>query len=242
MHAVAAEQGQDIVEIGPGLGALTEGLANSGANLSLIEIDRDLAARMRGRYGHRAQVREGDVLKLRYADLCPLPIRLVGNLPYNISTPLLFHGMAQLSQIVDMHFMLQEEVAARLVAKPGNRTYGRLSVMVQYHCDVEKLFRVPPSAFLPEPRVNSVLVRLKPRQTGWSRHDPRQLARLVKSAFSQRRKTLRRVLKGVVTEEQFAAAGLNAAARPESLAPADYVRLAQSMRPEHSECAGEDQT
>lgn len=232
LHAAAPKKDQNIVEIGPGLGALTEGLANSGASLCLIEIDRDLAAKLRRKYGGKAEVHEQDVLELQLADLGPAKVRLIGNLPYNISTPLLFHLLEQLNQILDMHFMLQKEVAERLAAVPGSKTYGRLSVMTQYYCEVEKLFQVAPAAFAPAPKVHSAAVRLTPRQADWPKHSRGQLAQLVKSAFGARRKTLRKALAGLVTEEQFSQAGLSSGARAENLSPSDYVRLAHLLQPQ----------
>lgn len=233
VDAIAPRPGQVIVEIGPGQAALTGPLADSGAELHLLEIDRDLAAALRRQFDGRANVRLhlGDALQADLAELCGgRPFRLVGNLPYNISTPLLFHALQWSGLITDMHFMLQQEVVERMAASPGGKARGRLSVMCQYHCEVTPLFTVPPEAFRPAPKVNSALVRLVPHP-----HPPvqiRDLARfqqLIAQAFSMRRKTLRNSLRALLTAEQIAAAGIDPGQRPETLTLRQFAALCAQL-------------
>ena len=231
LRAVDARAGQRVVEIGPGRGALTEGLIASTAELHLVEIDRDLAARWRGRAGPLLTVHEADALRFDFAALAggPRSLRIVGNLPYNISTPLLFHLLSQSPAILDMHFMLQREVVDRIAAAPGGDDYGRLSVMVQYQCRAERILEVSPEAFEPAPKVHSAVVHLLP---GYHDHgiaqDPRLLATLVRQAFSQRRKTLRNALSGMLGSEGIEGAGIDPRRRPETLSVAEFVRLADA--------------
>jgi 16S rRNA (adenine1518-N6/adenine1519-N6)-dimethyltransferase len=231
LAVIRAQPADTVVEIGPGRGALTEGLIASGARLHLVEIDRDLAAAWRAREGERLTLHEADALDFDFAALATdgAPLRVVGNLPYNISTPLLFHLLEQSRAIRDMHFMLQREVVERLGAEPGTADYGRLSVMVQYQCRVEPLIAVPPGAFFPPPRVHSAVVRLLP---GHFDHgvctDPALLARIVRQAFSQRRKTLRNALAGLVDVSLLAPLGIDAQRRPETLSVAEFVRVADA--------------
>lgn len=231
LRAVDARAGQSIVEIGPGRGALTEGLIRSGAALHLVEIDRDLAASWRARAGTGLTVHEADALRFDFTALGSTPgrLRIVGNLPYNISTPLLFHLLAQAPAILDMHFMLQREVVDRIAADPGGAEYGRLSVMVQYQCRAERILEVPPEAFSPAPKVESAVVRLLPghHDHGIAR-DPRLLAALVRQAFSQRRKTLRNALAGFLTGAGIEAIGIDPKRRPETLSVAEFVHLADA--------------
>jgi len=231
LRAVHARPGETIAEIGPGRGALTEGLIASGASLHLIEIDRDLAALWRARTGPLLQLHEQDALHFGFAGLAPEPgaLRVVGNLPYNISTPLIFHLLSQSAAIRDMHFMLQREVVDRMAAAPGTSDFGRLSVMVQYQCRVEPVLEVPPGAFFPPPKVHSAVVRLVP-----GHHDhgvaqsPRMLALLVRQAFTQRRKTLRNALSGLLDSAGIAALGIDPQRRPETLSVAEFVRLSDA--------------
>lgn len=216
-----------MVEIGPGQGALTAPLLERVDRLDAIEIDRDLASALARRFpAERLRVHVGDALAF---DFCALGsgLRIVGNLPYNISSPLLFHLAQQSGCLRDCHFMLQLEVVERMAAQPGGRTFGRLSVMVQYRFAVEKLFRVPAGAFRPAPKVESAVVRLAPQPAGAPRaRDDSAFAALVAGAFSQRRKTLRNALRPWLTEAKIAAAGVDPGVRPETLAVADFVRLA----------------
>jgi 16S rRNA (adenine1518-N6/adenine1519-N6)-dimethyltransferase len=220
-----------VVEIGPGHGALTEGLIASGAQLHVVEIDRDLAAAWRSRESPRFTLHPQDALDFDFAALRPTGggLRVVGNLPYNISTPLLFYLLGQAQAIADMHFMLQREVVERLAAPSGGADYGRLSVMVQYGCRVLPLLEVPPHAFVPAPRVHSAVVRLLPGHFdhGIAR-SPAMLAQLVRQAFTQRRKTLRNALSGLLDATAIAALGIDPQRRPETLTVAEFVHLANT--------------
>jgi len=232
LDAVRPAPGQRIVEIGPGQAALTGPLAESGARLELVEIDRDLAAGLRLRFAGRPDVtvHEADALEFDFAALAGAGrIRLVGNLPYNISTPLIFHLLESSARVEDMHFMLQKEVVDRLAAEPGGRDWGRLSVMVRYHCEVTPLFDVPPEAFRPQPRVTSAVVRLTPRAApAVDVPDLARFERLVARAFSQRRKTLRNSLRGWLDESAIRAAGVDPGARPETLGLESFAALARA--------------
>ena len=233
VDAIAPRPGQIIVEIGPGQAALTGPLADSGAELHLLEIDRDLAAVLRRQFEGRANVRLhlGDALQTDFAELCDgRPFRLVGNLPYNISTPLLFHALQWSGLITDMHFMLQQEVVNRMAANPGGKTWGRLSVMCQYHCEVTPLFSVPPEAFRPAPKVHSALVRLVPHAHPPVRIDDlARFERMLAQAFSMRRKTLRNSLRALLTAEQIAAAGIDPGQRPETLTLQQFAALCDQL-------------
>lgn len=231
VHAVAPRTGDFMVEIGPGLGALTAPLLAASEALTVVELDRDLAAGLPGRVGEpqKLTIVEGDALKFNFMTLVQdnKPLRIVGNLPYNISTPLLFHLLQYGSQVQDMHFMLQKEVVDRIVAEPNSKDYGRLSVMIQYYCKPEFLFEVPPGAFNPPPKVTSAVFRLTPyAQKPLVAKDEKQFASLVSHVFTQRRKTLRNTLKGRVDEQGFAQAQVDPMARPENLSLAQFVALA----------------
>ncbi len=232
--AIAPAAGDHLVEIGPGQGAITGPLLASGARLDLIELDRDLATALRTRWPDQPGLRilQADALR---TDLCGLagddqPLRVVGNLPYNISTPLVFHLLEQLHCIRDIHVMLQREVVERMAAAPGSRDYGRLSVMVQYHCRVEPLFHIGPGAFRPQPRVESAFVRLRPHPVPpVTVTDPACLARVLRTAFSHRRKTLRNALRGLLDEDRIRRAGIDPGARPETLDLAAFAALAEAI-------------
>ena len=230
VEAISPRPDERMVEIGPGLGALTEPLLARLGRLDVVEIDRDLAARLRqGFPADRLTVHEADALEFDFAALGP-QLRVVGNLPYNISTPLLFHLAAYADGVTDMHFMLQKEVVDRMVADPGGGDYGRLSVMLQYRFDMERLFVVPPGAFNPAPKVDSAIVRLRPRPAAaLTARDEAAFSRLVAAAFGQRRKMLRNNLRDLVDEAGLVAAGIVPTARAETLAVEDYVRLANSF-------------
>lgn len=231
VDAIRPEPGDHLVEIGPGQGAITEPLLATGAQLTAVEIDRDLAASLRARYAAhpRFTLIEDDVLKAPLDSLQPTPLRLVGNLPYNISTPLIFRLLA-LPGVVDMHFMLQKEVVQRMAAVPGDNNYGRLGIMTQYFCRVQPLFEVGPGAFRPAPKVDSAIVRLVPHKT--LPHPVKDLATLqavVRTAFNARRKTLRKALGGMVSVEQLQSLGINDGLRPENLGLTDYVAIADLL-------------
>jgi 16S rRNA (adenine1518-N6/adenine1519-N6)-dimethyltransferase len=219
-----------IVEIGPGLGALTRPLLERIRRLHVVELDRDLVARLRSEYPpERLHVHEADALAF---DFCALAapgtrLRLIGNLPYNISTPLLFHLLDQERCVRDMLFMLQKEVVERMGAAPDTPDYGRLSVMIQWRCTVERLFDIGPGAFNPPPRVDSSIVRLTPHPTPpVAVDDPKVFADVVKAAFAHRRKTLRNNLKGIVPGTAMAALGIEPERRAETLTLAEFARLA----------------
>ena len=225
--AIAPARGDRMVEIGPGLGALTEPLLQRLDHLHVVEIDRDIVARLRKRYPpDRVTIHEGDALAFDFAALGN-DLRIVGNLPYNISTPLLFHLAACASQVRDMHFMLQKEVVERMVAEPGDSEFGRLSVMLQYRFWLEWLIDVPPTSFDPPPKVDSAVVRMIPRPLAeLTAVDEGVLSKLVAAAFAQRRKMLRNNLKGIIDDAAFAELGIDPTRRAEDIAVADYVRAA----------------
>ncbi|MFH1869933.1 MAG: 16S rRNA (adenine(1518)-N(6)/adenine(1519)-N(6))-dimethyltransferase RsmA [Pseudomonadota bacterium] len=246
VEAIAPHAGDTVVEIGPGLGALTEPLLERIDHLHVVEIDRDLIARLRQRYPpERLSIHEGDALEFDFGTLKAAgPLKIVGNLPYNISSPLLFHLVPFAPLVHDMHFMLQKEVVDRMVAEPGSKDFGRLSVMLQYHYHMERMFVVPPGAFNPSPKVDSAIVRMIPRQEvgagglcipGMSLReqvtatDPALFAKVVTAAFSQRRKMLRNTLREFISEAALAALGITPTARAEDIAVADYVRLANTL-------------
>ncbi len=216
-----------VVEIGPGLGALTAPLLERLDHLDVVELDRDLAARLRADYpAQRLTVREVDALKFDFGALGER-LRVVGNLPYNISTPLLFHLSGYAARLRDITVMLQKEVVDRMVAEPATPEYGRLSVMLQYRFVLKKLFDVPPGAFRPVPQVRSAVVRLTPRPAGeLDALDEALLGRVVAAAFGQRRKMLRNTLEEFLVENEIAALAVDPAGRGETLSVADYVRLA----------------
>lgn len=228
VEVISPETDDNMIEIGPGLGAMTFSLLPKLKQLTVIELDRDLASQLRGQFSEKLKVIEEDALNVdlnRFVTSGCL-LRIVGNLPYNISTPLIFHFLSMVSLIADMHFMLQKEVVDRLAAKPGSKTYGRLSVMVQYFCEVEKLIDIRPDAFYPPPKVQSAFVRLKPYVVKpFVANDFQHFANIVKQAFSQRRKTLRNNLPQF-TAEQFEKVGIDPKTRAEQLTVEEYVKLA----------------
>ena len=197
--------------------------------LHVVEIDRDLAAALRARFTpEQVVVHEGDALEFDLASL-PAPLRVVGNLPYNVSTPILFHVAAHAGRIADCTFMLQKEVVERMVAEPGSAEYGRLSVMLQYRFEMALALRVPPGAFTPPPKVDSAVVRMRPLGDDRLRaRDGDRFARLVAAAFAQRRKTLRNAARALVDEKAFAAAGIDPGRRGETLSVEEFVRLADA--------------
>ncbi len=233
VQAVSPQPGQRIVEIGPGQGAITLPLLEACGKLEVVELDRDLVQPLADRAAGIGEliIHQQDVLKFDFRTLAGDDrLRVVGNLPYNISTPLLFHLIGQSPVIQDMHFMLQKEVVDRMAATPGNSDYGRLSVMIQYHCKVDPLFRVKPGAFTPAPKVESAVVRLTPWQQPPARLDDlASLSLLVRTAFSQRRKTLRNTLKKLLPVGQIEAADIDPGARPETISLEQYIELANRL-------------
>ena len=230
VSAIDPQRGDTVVEIGPGLGAITEPLLQRVDCLHVVEIDRDLIARLKRQHPpQRLAIHEGDALAFDFASI-GRDLRLVGNLPYNISTPLLFH-LADCAEIVrDMHFMLQKEVVERMVAEPGDGDFGRLSVMLQYRFWLEWLIDVPPESFDPPPKVDSAVVRLIPKPIAeLHAKSPETLSQVVQKAFSQRRKMLRNTLKGTLDDAGFAALGIDPTRRAEDLAVDDYVRMANYL-------------
>ena len=229
VDAVAPKPGERVVEIGPGLGVLTGELIARAGRIVAIEIDRDLAARLRERYPPaELELVVGDALEVDLASL-GTDLRVVGNLPYNISSPILFHLAAQAHALRDLTVMLQKEVVARMTAAPGTAEYGRLTVMLEATFAIERLFVVPPGAFRPAPKVDSAVARLVPLGAGRPAiRDQARFARVVAAAFSQRRKTLRNALSSLVTPEQFAAAGIDSTRRGETLSVREFVALADA--------------
>jgi 16S rRNA (adenine1518-N6/adenine1519-N6)-dimethyltransferase len=228
--AIAPQPRDRVVEIGPGLGALTRPLADAVEQLHVIEIDRDIVARLRAAFpADRVIVHEGDALNFDFSALGPR-LRVVGNLPYNISTPLLFHLAGHVAAIADIHVMLQREVVARMVATPSSAEYGRLSVMLQYRFGMEPVLAVPSGAFRPVPKVESAAVRMVP----WAplphpARDEQALARIVAAAFARRRKTLRNALRSYISAADFERLGVDARLRPQDLGIGDFVRLADDL-------------
>jgi 16S rRNA (adenine1518-N6/adenine1519-N6)-dimethyltransferase len=234
VSAIAPHADDRVVEIGPGEGALTLPLLAVAGQLTAIELDTDLIPALQARASDvgALSIIHADVLKVDFTALAQqlgaTRVRLAGNLPYYISSPILFHCVDHAAAIEDMHFMLQKEVVDRMAAAPGSKVYGRLSVMLQLACRVEPLFTVPPGAFRPPPKVDSAVVRLRPLAEHERHHaDPLRVQAIVKAAFAQRRKTLANGLKTLLDSSAIARAGIDPTARAETLAPADFVRLAQ---------------
>jgi 16S rRNA (adenine1518-N6/adenine1519-N6)-dimethyltransferase len=226
VRAIAPQPGQAMVEIGPGLAAMTQPLVERLGRLTVIELDRDLAARLRNH--PQLDVIESDVLKVDFTALAAArgQLRVVGNLPYNISTPILFHLLAQVDAVADQHFMLQKEVVDRMVARPSTADYGRLSVMLQWRYEMEDVLFVPPESFDPPPRVDSAVVRMVPRATPVAL-DAKLLETIVQVAFSQRRKLLRHTL-GRWLEEKGVADPFDLQRRAEEVPVSEYLALAQA--------------
>jgi len=231
VQAIAPKAGDRVVEIGPGDGALTLPLLRELGRMTVIELDRDLIPRLRAAAEGvgELEIVNTDVLGVDFGALARgAPLRVVGNLPYNISSPILFHCIEHIDAIGDMHFMLQKEVVERMAATPGGKVYGRLSVMLQLACRVEPLLDVPPAAFRPPPKVDSAVVRLTPLPAAQRPQvDADTIARVVKAAFGQRRKTLSNALRDVMPVESIDAAGVDPRARAEQLTPAQFVALAR---------------
>jgi 16S rRNA (adenine1518-N6/adenine1519-N6)-dimethyltransferase len=230
VSAIDPRRGDTVVEIGPGLGAITEPLLARLDHLHVVEIDRDLIARLKKQYPPtRMTIHEGDALAFDFASI-GTGLRLVGNLPYNISTPLLFHLADYVGIVRDMHFMLQKEVVERMVALPGESDFSRISVMLQYRFHLEWLIDVPPESFEPPPKVQSAVVRLIPKDASeLNARSQDKLSQVVQIAFSQRRKMLRNTLKGTLSDAGFAELGIDPTCRAEDLMVADYVRIANFL-------------
>lgn len=237
IQSVNPKPGERLVEIGPGLGALTCPLLQIVGEIDVIELDRDIIPKLQLNCGldhssqNKLRIHNVDVLKFDFASLhSDQPLRILGNLPYNISTPILFHLVKYNTLIKDMFFMLQKEVVDRLAAGPNDNNYSRLSVMAQYHFNVTPLFLVPPEAFVPAPKVDSAIVRLVPhQQKPVQLTDEAEFARLVSTAFSQRRKTLRNVLRDTCSEQQLVAAGIDPSARAQTLSLQQFADLHNSL-------------
>lgn len=229
LRAINPQAEDNVLEIGPGLGALTAPLLRRLKQMTAVEIDRDLQ-----KYWSELPLAQGklnlvgeDALTVDYSQF-GTKLRVIGNLPYNISTPLLLRLLNFTPFIKDMHFMLQKEVVERMAAQPGIKDYGRLSVMLQYHCDVDYLFDVPPEAFDPQPKVDSAVVRLVPYSVSpFDKVDVQQLERIVASSFAMRRKTLNNNLKGIISAEQLNELGIDGSKRPEQILVSEYVQLAK---------------
>ena len=229
--AISPQEGESIVEIGPGQAAITAPLASSATTLHAIEFDRDLIAKLKRQFQDRENVfiHEADALQFDFSTLGN-SIRVVGNLPYNISTPLLFHLLAFRDIVTDMHFMLQKEVVDRMSATPGNKNYGRLTIMLGCQLEVVPLFDVPPDAFTPPPKVMSSVVRMRPLPSNrFDIQDPQILEQVVKQAFSRRRKTLRNALQGHADEADMESAGLDPRKRPEQIPVDGWINLANLL-------------
>jgi 16S rRNA (adenine1518-N6/adenine1519-N6)-dimethyltransferase len=228
--AIDPQREERMVEIGPGLGALTEPLLARLDVLHVVEIDRDLAARLSARFPpERLRIWQADALAFDFCALGP-DLRVVGNLPYNISSPLLFHLAGMAACLRDCHFMLQREVVDRMVAAPGGKEYGRLSVMLQYRFQAQRLLRVAPGAFRPAPKVESAFVRLVPhRPLPLQAADESVLAQVVARAFGQRRKTLRNALRELIDAQDLAALGIDPGLRAETLPVEAFVRIADRV-------------
>jgi 16S rRNA (adenine1518-N6/adenine1519-N6)-dimethyltransferase len=232
--AIRPEPGDNMLEIGPGLGALTRPLLKRLNHLHVVEIDRDIIARLEHDYPQdnpesKLVIHAGDALKFDIATL-PAPLRIVGNLPYNISSPLLFHFATYADRIRDMHFMLQNEVVERMVAGHSTPEYGRLSVMLQYRFSMEKLLDVPPESFRPSPKVNSAIVRMTPLPVDEIQvRDEKLFAEIVSAAFGQRRKTLRNTLCNYLREPDFTRLGIDAKLRAENLGVAEFAKIANHL-------------
>ncbi|MFC5480493.1 16S rRNA (adenine(1518)-N(6)/adenine(1519)-N(6))-dimethyltransferase RsmA [Massilia suwonensis] len=234
IDAIAPRRGEAMVEIGPGLAAMTALLLKELDHMHVVELDRDLVTRLEKAYPReKLTVHSADALKFDFGAL-PVPegqkLRIVGNLPYNISSPLLFH-LAEFADLVeDQHFMLQKEVVERMVAEPGTKAYGRLSVMLQWRYDMSLLFIVPPTAFDPPPQVDSAIVRMVPTRRKLA-VDGATLEAVVQKAFSQRRKVIRNCVAGMFTEAQLVEAGIDPGVRPENVSLEQYVALANILKP-----------
>lgn len=233
VDAIDPSEGENLVEIGPGLGALTEPVIERAGDISVVELDRDLAHRLRHHpfIAKNLTIYETDALKFDFTTLATeQKLRIFGNLPYNISTPLIFHLLTFKDCVQDMHFMLQKEVVNRMAAAPNSKTYGRLSIMTQYFCQVMPVMEIGPEAFQPPPKVDSAIVRLIPhKEIKYPAKDVKWLARVTREAFNQRRKTIRNSFKKLISVEDLEALGIDASLRPENLSLEDYINVANFL-------------
>ncbi|MRX27617.1 16S rRNA (adenine(1518)-N(6)/adenine(1519)-N(6))-dimethyltransferase RsmA [Kangiella sp. HZ709] len=236
VDSIAPTDTDFMVEIGPGLGAITELLISKVKQLDLVELDKDLIPRLEDKFAtaNNLQIHHSDALKFDFSSLTQTStndstskLRIVGNLPYNISTPLIFHLLNFRAEIKDMYFMLQKEVVERICAKPNTKAYGRLSVMTQYYCETEMLFTVPPGAFQPAPKVDSAIIKLSPKaESLLTATDTKLLAEVVTSSFNQRRKTIRNNLKKYLTDDQLESLSIDPSVRPETLPIENFISIA----------------
>lgn len=236
VQAIYPKKGEHLVEIGPGLGALTQALLPIVHEVDVIEFDKDVIptlTKICQPLGN-LHIHLGDVLHFDFSTLYSkhIPLRIVGNLPYQISTPLLFHLIQYADFISDMHFMLQKEVVDRMSAHVGTKSYGRLSVMTQYHFEAESLFKVKPDAFYPKPEVTSAVVRLTPKKLSFTAHNYSSFSTIVREAFNHRRKTLHNALKNIVTLEQMMTVGVDPNCRPEEVSVEAFIKLANEITSE----------
>lgn len=236
IKAINPKASDELVEIGPGKGAITQHLLHSCPTLNVIELDRDLIPILLSQFVASYpdfKINQSDALKFDFSSLLKTEdsrLRIVGNLPYNISTPLIFHLLTYNNNVEDMHFMLQKEVVDRMAAKAGEKHYGRLGIMVQYYCQVENLFDVPPESFNPQPKVNSAIVRLKPyKKLPLVANDVKTLSNLVNVAFQQRRKTLRNALKQLISVEQLENLNIDTSMRPEKITLAEFINISDEL-------------
>lgn len=234
VDAINPEPGENLIEIGPGLGALTEPVIDRAGAISVVELDRDLAHRLRHHpfLASKVTIYEEDALKFNFGEIASKdqPLRIFGNLPYNISTPLIFHLLTFKDSVQDMHFMLQKEVVQRMAAGENTKAYGRLSIMTQYQCQVIPVMQIGPEAFKPAPKVDSAIVRLIPhREIKNPVKDINALNQVCLAAFNQRRKTIRNSFKKLFTVEQLASLGIDASLRAENLPISDYIKLANFL-------------
>ena len=231
-QAIRPKADDHIVEIGPGLGALSQYLIEGAGHIDAVEIDRDLIEPLAKQFAEKISIHNADALKFDFCSLASKgeKLRIIGNLPYNISTPLMFRLFEQKECIKDMYFMLQQEVVNRIVAAPGGKSYGRLSIMAQYYCQAESLFHVPPEAFNPPPKVHSAIIRLMPHpQPKVDVTDLKQFEDVIRQAFSQRRKTIRNTLKKLITAEQLTALGIDPTIRPEQIPIEQFALISNAV-------------
>lgn len=247
VRAIGATPDDNVIEIGPGMGAITDRLLqDTGGKLDVVELDRDLIGILRTKFFNYPDftIHEGDALRFDFRQLqhSDNRMRLVGNLPYNISTPLIFHLLSYRDKVQDMHFMLQREVVERMAAGPGEKAYGKLGVMTQYHCRVLPLFLVPSGAFTPRPKVESAIVRLVPHETmPLVAKDEKLLRRVVQSAFNMRRKTLRNSLADHIDAEGLVRLGVDPAERAENISLADFVKISDDCFARMEDVSGSSQ-
>ena len=233
--AINPHDDENLVEIGPGLGAITEPVAGMTNHLNVVELDKDLVSRLESHptLSDKLSVYQADALKFDFAQLIKddgKKMKVFGNLPYNISTPLLFHLFEYADNIESMHFMLQKEVVKRMTAEPGSKAFGRLTVMTQYYCDTMPVVEVPPDCFDPPPKVDSAVIRLIPKpQSARTVKDIKKLNQVCLEAFNQRRKTLRNCLKNLISAEQIESLGIDAGLRPEYLTLDNFIALANLL-------------